>query len=177
MGVKKPWCWISATMKSFVFRDIMPCSPVKVDRRFGGTHWAPSSEPESKTTKKQHETGRQQNSSTLKMEAVCCSETSIDFHGTTWRYIPKILLKKPWPHNCYHVSWDEVEGRDKHQDFRRIGTKIKEFKKCPQSAVLKSDCIQVNSIRWKCRWLRGEVTQWSAILQKPFPIDTTIVLK
>jgi hypothetical protein len=28
-------------------------------------------------------------SSTLKMEATCSSETSADFHQTTWRYIPE----------------------------------------------------------------------------------------
>jgi hypothetical protein len=29
-------------------------------------------------------------SSTLKMEAICCSETSVDFQWTTWRYMPEV---------------------------------------------------------------------------------------
>jgi hypothetical protein len=28
-----------------------------------------------------------------------------------------------------------------------------------QSAMLKSDCVQVNWIRWKCKGIRGNVTQ------------------
>jgi hypothetical protein len=28
-------------------------------------------------------------SSTLKVEAVCCSETSVEIHRTKWRYVPE----------------------------------------------------------------------------------------
>jgi hypothetical protein len=31
-------------------------------------------------------------SSTLKMETICSSETSIDFHRTAWRYIPQDII-------------------------------------------------------------------------------------
>jgi hypothetical protein len=66
-------------MKSTIFRDITPCSPLKVNRI--------------NRARNQHE------SYTLisllgiffdlKMEAIYCSETSVDFQRTTRRYIPE----------------------------------------------------------------------------------------
>jgi hypothetical protein len=66
-------------MKSSVFWDITPCSPLKVNRSFGWTY-------------------RKQSllfaslwflSSTLKMEATCSSETSFYFRRTTRPYSPE----------------------------------------------------------------------------------------
>jgi hypothetical protein len=71
-------------MKSPVFRDITPCSPLKVNRRFGGTR----------------------RSAYYLLRAgfllgllfviedggECSSETSADFHWTTWRYTPENKL-------------------------------------------------------------------------------------
>jgi hypothetical protein len=69
----------------------MPCSPLKVNQRFGGTY-------------RLHIQGKRSKlclppafmlvscsvySPTLKMEATCSSETSVDFQRTTWCYIPE----------------------------------------------------------------------------------------
>jgi hypothetical protein len=67
------------TMKSINFWDITPCSLLSVNRRFGGTcHllvcWFLD----------------ELISSTLKMEAICSSETLVDAQRTTWRYIPEV---------------------------------------------------------------------------------------
>jgi hypothetical protein len=82
-------------MKSTIFWDITPCSPLKVNRRFGGTYCL-------------HLQGRRISrarrlclspaytlvscaaySTTLKMDAICSSETSVDFQRTTRCYIPE----------------------------------------------------------------------------------------
>jgi hypothetical protein len=75
-----------------VFWDITPCSPLKVNRRFGGTYHL-------------HLQGRclspafslvscSAYSLTLNMEAVYSFYTSADFQQTTWRYIPETILFK-----------------------------------------------------------------------------------
>jgi hypothetical protein len=70
-------------MKSLIFWDITPCSPFKVNRRFGGTcRLAPASRLVSSSAY----------SSTLKTEATCSSETSVDFQRTIQRYIPEDKL-------------------------------------------------------------------------------------
>jgi hypothetical protein len=74
-------------MKSTTFWDIMPCSPLKVNRRFRGT-----SPPSSGSKNKPHAFTLVSCSayfSTLKMEAICSSKTSVDFQQTTWCYIPE----------------------------------------------------------------------------------------
>jgi hypothetical protein len=80
-------------MKSIIFWDVTPCSLLRCKRRFGGTY-------------RLHLQGRrnfQQEpachlltcwsllkfSSTLKMEAICSTETSVDFQQTTRRHIPE----------------------------------------------------------------------------------------
>jgi hypothetical protein len=75
-------------MKSSVLWDIMPCSPFKVNRRFGGTC-------------RHHQLRRISLvlapafalvsclASTLKMKKTCSSETSVDFQRTTRCYIPE----------------------------------------------------------------------------------------
>jgi hypothetical protein len=79
---------IFPSLKSFVFWHLTPCSPVKANGCFGGTC-------------RLHLQGRARNqacfmlvsrlaySSTLKMEAICSSETSVDVHRNARRYIPE----------------------------------------------------------------------------------------
>jgi hypothetical protein len=70
-------------MKSSLFWDITPCSPLKVNRRFGATcglHLRRINH-----ARNQHEAGSKHNlahPSTLKMGATCSSETSADFEQT-----------------------------------------------------------------------------------------------
>jgi hypothetical protein len=69
-------------MKSTIFWDLMPCSPLKANRRFGGTY---------RLRLQDRRINKQDSaySSTLKMEAICSSETSVGFQRTTQRYIPE----------------------------------------------------------------------------------------
>jgi hypothetical protein len=72
---------------------------VKVSVRFGGTYRRHLQGRRVSQGRNQHEAGSKQSrsmpvsffafSSTLKMGAICSSETSVDFHLTTWRYIPE----------------------------------------------------------------------------------------
>jgi hypothetical protein len=75
-------------MKSIIFWDMTPCSPLSFNRRFGGTYCL-------------HLQGRRWHSacqllarwfaepisSTLKKEAICSSETSVETQRTTRRHI------------------------------------------------------------------------------------------
>jgi hypothetical protein len=63
--------------ESSIFRDIRPCSLLKVNRRLLFMPPAFKLDPCSVY------------SSTLKMEAICSSETSVGFQRTTRRYIPE----------------------------------------------------------------------------------------
>jgi hypothetical protein len=94
----------AVVMKSTIFWDITPCSPLSVNRRFGGTYrlhlqgrrnqhesrWRPGETGIAVVTC--HLLSRwflsQLMFSTLKMEAICSTETSVDTKRTTWRYIP-----------------------------------------------------------------------------------------
>jgi hypothetical protein len=70
-------------LKSTIFWDITPCSPLKVNRRFGGT-------------------SRSSSDSTLKMEAICFSEMLVDFQQTTRRYIPEDSIHHN--HRCENLK-------------------------------------------------------------------------
>jgi hypothetical protein len=83
-------------IKSSVFWDITPCSPLKVDRCFGGTSHLHFQGRRIRQARNQSEAGRKQilvsflaYYSTLKMEVTCSSETLIDFQRTTRPYIPE----------------------------------------------------------------------------------------
>jgi hypothetical protein len=73
-------------MKTSFVWDIMLCSLVTANRRFGGTHRFHHQVREAK-----EETGIKQRASRalLKMEAIRFSETSVGFHRTTRHYIPE----------------------------------------------------------------------------------------
>jgi hypothetical protein len=69
---------MAVVMKTTIFWDITPCSPLKVSRRFGKTYsllarWFLA----------------ELIFSTPKMKAICSSETSVDTQRTTRRYIPE----------------------------------------------------------------------------------------
>jgi hypothetical protein len=66
----------AVVMKSIIFWDVTPCSLLSYNRRFGGTpaYLLVLAEIIS---------------STLKMEAICSSETSVATQQTTWRHIPE----------------------------------------------------------------------------------------
>jgi hypothetical protein len=80
-------------MKSTIFWDIMPCSPLKVNRRFGGIYHLHLQDQRISRARNQHESRAVGfllgYFSTLKMEAIYSSETSVDFQWTTRRYIPE----------------------------------------------------------------------------------------
>jgi hypothetical protein len=84
-------------MKSTIFWDITPCSPSNVNRLSGGAYrlhfqgWRISRARNQRESKWQAEffASCSAYSSTLKMEAICSTETSIDIRRTTRRYIPE----------------------------------------------------------------------------------------
>jgi hypothetical protein len=80
--------------KSYIFWDVTLYSTVKVSRRFRGTYCLHLQQ--SSTCCLLLLVSCLTYSSTLKMEAVHCSETSVDFHRTTRRHISgnKTLLEK-----------------------------------------------------------------------------------
>jgi hypothetical protein len=87
------------------FWDITPCSPLKVNRRFGGTHRLHLQYRRIKETKPCLPPAFTHvfclsYSSTLK--AICSSETSADFQRTTRRYMPEgiTLSQDGWCWGC-----------------------------------------------------------------------------
>jgi hypothetical protein len=71
-------------MKSSIFRVIVPCSPLNVHRRFGGTgrlHFQGRRISQEETNMKQVASRPLAYSSTLKMEATCSVGTSLNFDG------------------------------------------------------------------------------------------------
>jgi hypothetical protein len=88
---------ISFVLKSIIFWDMTPCSPLGFNRRFGGTyrlHLQGQRNRFSKPASKHVESRAfcwfaEPISSTLKMEAICSSETSVQTQRTTRRHIPE----------------------------------------------------------------------------------------
>jgi hypothetical protein len=85
-------------MKSIIFWNMTPCSPLSFNRRFGGTYrfhlqgkltfqrniLHPSSWSKGKPSKKPSWSRQQaKQEEALKMEVICSSETLFDFHRTT----------------------------------------------------------------------------------------------
>jgi hypothetical protein len=107
-------CWITTTCvesevlteavaMSSILRDITPCIPLKVNRRFGRTCriylQGRRKKPEWK----------QVTSRTLKMEVKCSCETLVEFQQTTRRYIPDD--KTLHNHRCEKLKSYVVVGR------------------------------------------------------------------
>jgi hypothetical protein len=86
------------TLKSSIFCNIIPCSPLKVNRRFGGTRHLHLQSRRMSQARNQHETTAPASCwflayySALNIEMTYSSETSVDFHWTTRRYIPEARL-------------------------------------------------------------------------------------
>jgi hypothetical protein len=90
----------AVVMKSIIFWDMTPCSPLSVNRRFRGTYRLHLQGRRNKFSKKP---ASKQNachllslwfhaefiSLSLKMKAICSSETSGDTQWTTRRHIPE----------------------------------------------------------------------------------------
>jgi hypothetical protein len=85
-------------MKSTIVWDLTPCNPLKVHRRFGGTYRLHLQGWKITRARNHCENMWQAENffdagffpslfSTLKIEAIYSSETSVDFQRTTWRYI------------------------------------------------------------------------------------------
>jgi hypothetical protein len=72
--------------ESIIFWDITPWTPLKVNRRFGGTYRLHLQSRKISRARNQ----RSVYFPTLKMEAICLSETSVDFQRTARRYIPEV---------------------------------------------------------------------------------------
>jgi hypothetical protein len=71
----------AVVLNSIICWDITPCSPSKGNRRLGGTElWL---QPAFTLV------SCPAYSSTLKVEAICSSETSVEYQRVTWRYIPR----------------------------------------------------------------------------------------
>jgi hypothetical protein len=87
--------------KSYIFWDITPCSPVKVNRLFRGPvasiFRVEASDKQENSTKQAPSRALFAAwfmlvscfaySSTLKVEVICSYEIPVDFHRATWRYI------------------------------------------------------------------------------------------
>jgi hypothetical protein len=74
-------------IKSTVFWNITLCSPLNVNRRFGGKYRLHIQGRRISRARNQRESRWQAYSCTLKMEAICSSETLVDIQRTTRRYI------------------------------------------------------------------------------------------
>jgi hypothetical protein len=94
----------TSNMESSVFWDIVPCSPLIVSWRFRRT-WASQAELYMLVS-------CLATSAAPKMEAACCSETSVDFQGSIRRYYRKDRtlhiclcdnLKSHMPTICSHI--------------------------------------------------------------------------
>jgi hypothetical protein len=72
--------------KSIIFWDITPCSPLSVNRHFGGTYHLHLQVQRNKFSKKP---ASKQASRWQAMEAICSSETSVNTERNARRYIPE----------------------------------------------------------------------------------------
>jgi hypothetical protein len=88
----------AVVMKSIIFWDMAPRSPLSVNRRFGGTYRLHLQGLRYKFSKKPA-------SKHMKMETICSSETSVDTQRSTWRHIPEddtlsCLYLRDYPDFC-----------------------------------------------------------------------------
>jgi hypothetical protein len=76
--------WTYVLLKSIIFWDITPCSPLSVNRCFRGTYRLHLQGWRNKFSKKPAS-----KQATLKMEAICSSKTLVDTQRTRQHYIPE----------------------------------------------------------------------------------------
>jgi hypothetical protein len=94
--------WGSHCNGYYIVWGIMSCSPLKVNQHFGGTYRLHLQGRRIRQARNQRESrcfaslppaftlvSSSAHCSTLKMEAICSSEKSVDFQQTTWHYIPE----------------------------------------------------------------------------------------
>jgi hypothetical protein len=125
--------------KSTIFWDITRCRPSKVNRRFGGTHRLHLQGRISRARNQRESRWQAElsfklvpcsaSSSTLKMETICSSETSVDFRRTTPRYIPEDSTL----HNHLCENFKSYMALDKLRSPREWPTHVIEWKggSCP----------------------------------------------
>jgi hypothetical protein len=113
-------------MESLVFSHITPCNPLKVNRRLGGTCCLHLQGGRISQARNWNEASSRCYSSTLKLEAICSSETPVDIQRTTLHYIPEdINLHNPcWGNpksynvltalHCSVISWLVQCNGNKH---------------------------------------------------------------
>jgi hypothetical protein len=77
----------AVVMKSIIFWDMTPCSLLGFNRRFGGTYRLQLQGRRNRFSKPA--SSAEPISSTLKMEAICSFETSVETQRTTRRHIPE----------------------------------------------------------------------------------------
>jgi hypothetical protein len=99
----------AVVLKSTIFWDRTPCSPLKVNQQFGGTYHLHLQGREVSQGRNQREAA---SSSvicftlvsclayilTLNMEVICSSKKSFDFQRTTRRYIPGDITTQVYTH-------------------------------------------------------------------------------
>jgi hypothetical protein len=96
----------AVVIKSAIFWDITPCSLLKVNRCFGGTYCLHFQgrkicrERSQVANRAFTQVSYSAYFSTLKMEAICCSETSVYFQ-----------LFKPWAQPCPSHDWNHDQAR------------------------------------------------------------------
>jgi hypothetical protein len=134
-------------MKSSVFWDITPCSPLKINRLLGGTRSLHLQSWRISQVRNQREAGSKQKS-WKKMEAKRSSETSVDFQHTTWHYVPEDRSL----HWLIIVQW-------------RCTWVCKELA-CNRPDVWKSVCLSTDS----CSWLTN-IRFESCCHSVNFPLD------
>jgi hypothetical protein len=76
-------------MKSIILWNIMPCSPLSVNRCFGGTYCLHLQGRSYKFSKKPERKQVLNYFFDLNMEAICSSETSVDTRRSAWHHIPE----------------------------------------------------------------------------------------
>jgi hypothetical protein len=96
-------------LKSIIFLDITPCSPLKLNKSFGRTYHLHLQDRRLNRAKYQlfllpafTLVSCSAYSSTLKMELIFSSETSVDFQRTTRHYIPE--NNTLYNHCCEHLK-------------------------------------------------------------------------
>jgi hypothetical protein len=99
----------AVVLKSTIFWDITPCSPLKVNRRFGGIYCL-NLHRRIALLASCFLVSCLAYSSTLEMEASCSSEMSVDFQRSTRRYISEdsTLVDNSSPLDCVLKSLNPV---------------------------------------------------------------------
>jgi hypothetical protein len=117
LGRNRPWP--GCNIKSSIFWDITPCSQLKTNRRFGGIcrlHFQVQRISQRKILREMWQAEMVSFLySTLKVEAICSSETWVDFPRTKRRYIWEDHILFLW-HLCNSTLCAKVYVRPLEND-------------------------------------------------------------